>query len=100
RLRKRFEEEGVERCVADRELRRVHVPTLVVALDERPSDVARAAAPRGTDRIAIADRDDVRRAVGDRDAASGERLEHDLLGEVAGWMRHRLMRGGDPAARG
>src|SRR5262245_55413940 len=66
-----LEEEGVEGGVARDELRGVQVPALVEADPERGADVVVVHPPRAVHDVAPADRHDVRRAVGEEDAAAG-----------------------------
>ena len=101
-----FEEEGVDRGVARRQLRGVEVPALVVAVDERVADVVgvQAASARCDSAAArvrpMRARHDVRRAVGEPEPGAGVGDLHHVPREVARGMVHALVRRGDVAARG
>src|SRR2546421_2349728 len=105
-----FEEEGVDGCVARRELRGVQVPALVEGVCERVLYVVVVKFPRALDgapvllllllceragggRAVRGDGHDVGRAVGEPDARAAQGDLDRVAREVTGRVRHVLVRG-------
>src|SRR6185503_17672851 len=88
-------EKGVRRAIPTGQVRRVHVPALVDAALEGPSDQTGMKPPCGAYRIAVAYREHVCGAVGnEHPGACGGDL-HDSLGLVGDRMLEALVLGRD-----
>src|SRR5688572_20126178 len=88
--RQRFEKERKERREPRGELRRVKVPPLEKARGQAVTHAMGMKTPRRVHRLAVADRQYGRCAIGKRDRRAGERRLHERLGEVAERMIETL----------
>src|ERR1700730_9118514 len=112
-----FEEERIDGRIARRKLRRMKVPSLVVAVRKRAANIIKVQPPSVMNDDAIlfgltsierptlfcravrGNRQDVGRTVGEPDACPCQRHLHYLAGEIGGEVRHWLMPRRDVACR-